>query len=277
MSYSSAIVFIAYIVFNYLCGTIFTQSSNAYWIVAVILGFLSIVIMGIGYKSSNISGGAFALFAILLASGYIFNSMNIGKLKNASDTDFENYKTKTLVSTSSFLFFGLFAYIINRYESDCYSIPEFLCDTDMILLFLLANISIYQLILYLREIKVFSKKTKNASDVSNTSTPELFNILILSLWQLYIYFLSDGFTAGRISKQIGSGNAANMYEIFSSLSIFIIIGFLYFTIHLSNQCESSEKIDNIKEVTYNMIGTTITTIIILILYNTGKLEVSLNK
>tara|TARA_B100000902_G_C27174728_1_gene845745 strand:- start:268 stop:1092 length:825 start_codon:yes stop_codon:yes gene_type:complete len=274
MGYSSAIVFIAYIVFNYLCGTIFTQSSNAYWIVAVILGILSMITMFVGYKYSDISGGAFILFAILLALGYTFNSMNIGKLKNASDTNFENYKTKTLVSTSSFLFFGIFAYTINGYESDCHNRPEFLCNADMILLLLLANISIYQLIIYLREIKAFSKKTKNSS---NTSTPELFNILIISLWQLYIYFLSDGFTNGRIAKQIGSGDPANMYEIFSSLSIFIIIGFLYFTIHLSNECESSEKIENIKEVTYNMIGTTITIIIILILYNTGKLDVILDK
>ena len=108
----------------------------------------------------------------------------------------------------------------------------------------------------------------NASNTENSDTG-LSIIGLICLWQFYIYFLSDGFTDGRMIssiKQMGSGNPKTMYEIFSGLSIIVITGFIINNIYLSSQCvkwKNDETINNSKEITYNMVCTTISTIIIL--------------
>ena len=60
-----------------------------------------------------------------------------------------------------------------------------------------------------------------------------------------------------------------MYEIFSALSIFVIAGFLITNITLTYECDkwkNNKNIDDIKEISYNMVCTTVTTIIILLLF-----------
>jgi hypothetical protein len=268
MSFSNIIAFIGYIVYNYLSGTIFTPKNNAYWIVGIIMGILSIGLIGYGNYYETMNWKVFGGFFVLLGLGYTFNIWNISKT-NASDTHLENYQTKTNISTTLFLICGLFAYILNYYEGDRCSTPEFLCNTDMIMLFIIANISVYQFVHFFR---LDDTKLYTTSKDTDTSKTGIFNIAILCLWQFYIYFLSDGFTDGKLIsniKQYGSGDKKTMYEIFSALSIFVIAGFLITNITLTYECDkwkNNKNIDDIKEISYNMVCTTITTIIILLLF-----------
>tara|TARA_B100001094_G_scaffold47375_1_gene42622 strand:- start:5489 stop:6316 length:828 start_codon:yes stop_codon:yes gene_type:complete len=272
MGYLNAIVFLGYIVYNYLTGSILTPKNDAYWITAICMFILSIGLLTYGNydKDNGINWFVLITFIVILFLGYGSNAYNMSKLKNASDTHLEHYQNKTNISTSLFLICGLFAYILNYYEGDrCYT-PEFLCNKNMIMMFVLVNISIYQ---FVHTFRLMGNKTlyttDKDTDVSNTG---IFNIAILCLWQFYIYFLSDGFTDGKIlsnMKQTGSGNKKTMYEIFSALSIFVIAGFLGTNIALTYECDkwkNNKMIDDVKEISYNMVCTTVTTIIILTLF-----------
>jgi len=269
MGYSNTIAFISYIVYNYLSGTIFTPSNNAYIISGIIMFVLSIGLIAYGNYDNGMKWKMFGMFFILLVIGYTFNILNINKSKNASDTHLEYYQNKTNISTTLFLICGLFAYTLNYYEGDRCSTPEFLCNGNMIMLFILANITVYQLVHYLRltDSKLYIKD-KN-TDISKSG---IFNISILCLWQFYIYFLSDGFTDGKLIgniRQYGSGDKKTMYEIFSALSIIVIAGFLIANITLTYECDkwkNNKNMDDVKEISYNMVCTTITTIIILLLF-----------
>jgi hypothetical protein len=259
------IVFLGYIVYNYLAGSLFDKGDKYwYFISAAILFIVSCALLLIknGTKVA-------LLFMLFLAIGYASTAFNMYYLKSASDTTIENYQMKTKISTTLFLMCGLFAYILNYYESnDCYS-NELLCNKSILMIFLIANISIYQMVHFSRQHikKIYSI---NASNTENSDTG-LSIIGLICLWQFYIYFLSDGFTDGRMIssiKQMGSGNPKTMYEIFSGLSIIVITGFIINNIYMSSQCvkwKNDETINNSKEITYNMVCTTISTIIILTL------------
>jgi hypothetical protein len=270
MSYSNIIVFLGYIVYNYLSGTIFTPKNNIYWIISIIMGLVSIGLLAYGnYDGNGINWIKLSMFIAILAIGYGSNIYNLSKLKNASDTHLEHYQNKTVISTSLFLLCGLFAYMLNYYEGDrCYT-SEFLCNTDIVMIFILANISIYQ---FVHAFRLTGNKLLYTDKNTDSSSNGIFNIAILCLWQFYIYFLSDGFTDGKIMsnvKQIGSGDKKTMYEIFSALSIFVIGGFLVTNLILTFECDkwkNEKNIDNIKEISYNMICSTFTTIIILLIF-----------
>ena len=190
------------------------------------------------------------------------NDKNIELIEN-------NYSLKTLASTIAFLFVGIIAWYINRKETgnSCENSYELLCNFNIIILFIISSISIYQLINLLRFEKVLFL---DDSDSIDKSTYTSFTILILCLWQFYIYFLADGFREGRmipaLLKQTGSSDSNSMYEFFSFLSILIIIGYVINNYILSTQCRewyNKNMVNNIREITYNIIGTTITTIIII--------------
>jgi hypothetical protein len=271
MGYSNGIVFIGYIVYNYLSGSIFDSKKDMYWIVAAIMGAVSLGLLAYGnYDDDGMKWKVFTMFFLLLALGYSSNITNITKLKNASNTHVEHYQNKTSISTSLFLLCGLFAYIFNYYEGDRCNYPEFLCNTNMIMIFILANISIYQ---FVHIFRLTGNKTLYTTDKdTDTSSTGIFNIAILCLWQFYIYFLSDGFTDGTILsniKQTGRGDKKTMYEIFSALSIFVIGGFLVTNLTLTFECDkwkNNKNIDDVKEISYNMICSTFTTIIILLIF-----------
>ena len=187
----------------------------------------------------------------------------------------DNYSLKTLTSTIAFIFVGIIAWYINRKETgnSCENSSELLCNFNIILLFIISSISIYQFINWLRLKKVLFLDDSNELDKSSYIT---FTILILCLWQFYIYFLVDGFRDGRIIptlKQMGSGDSNSMYEVFSFLSIIILIGFGINNYILSTQCRdwySKNMVNHIRELSYNMIGTTITSIIIIMVLS-GRL------
>ena len=67
MSYSNIIVFLGYIVYNYLSGTIFTPKNNIYWIVAIIMGLVSIGLLAYGnYGGDGMKWKIFIICLIIL-------------------------------------------------------------------------------------------------------------------------------------------------------------------------------------------------------------------
>ena len=65
MSFSNIIAFIGYIVYNYLSGTIFTPKNNTYWIVGIIMGVLSIGLIGYGNYYETMNWKVFFIFSII--------------------------------------------------------------------------------------------------------------------------------------------------------------------------------------------------------------------
>ena len=90
-----------------------------------------------------------------------------------------------------------------------------------------------------------------------------------------MYFLAGGFSDSSIMTSIPSKISDNynyksdktMYEFFSFISVFVIIAFIVSTEVLIKNCNTDKKLDSkintIKNITGNMIGTTITSIIII--------------
>ena len=278
MGYLNIVVFLGYIVYNYLSGSVLTPKNPWYFIIAIIMGVLSIALLAYSnYDRSNevMNWKIFIIFLILLGIGYGSNIYGISKLENASQTKIEHYQNRILFSTSFFLFCGLIAYGLNFYESDRCNNSEFLCNTDMMIILLIGYISIYQLV---HSFRFSDNKTFFISDEdTDTSKTGILNISILCLWQFYIYFLLDGFTGGtiktKISEMHGSGNRQTMYEIFSGLSLIVIVGFLLNNILLTNETKKCKNeninkgyVDDIKEVSYNMIITTFVVMFIILFF-----------
>ena len=90
--------------------------------------------------------------------------------------------------------------------------------------------------------------------------------------------MADGFRDSKILYGIkdyitrgGGNNQKSMYELFSFLSVFVIIAFIISNEVLIKNC-TSDKLKNfentknsINSITWNMIGTMITTIIIILI------------
>ena len=123
-------------------------------------------------------------------------------------------------------------------------------------------------------------KLNNAWGFKTESSTEgniLLNVGVLTLWQIYMYFLAGGFKDSSIISKVkshiyednytGKSGEKTMYEFFSFISIFIIVVYLISNEVLIKNCKSTKEFDNmkntIKNITWNMIGTTITTVTII--------------
>ena len=119
------------------------------------------------------------------------NLINTKKNDKNIKTIEDNYSLKTLTSTIAFIFVGIIAWYINRKETgnSCQNSSELLCNFNIILLFIISSISIYQFINWLKLKKVLFL---DDGDELTKSSYITFTIVILCLWQFYIYFLVDG-------------------------------------------------------------------------------------
>ena len=281
MGYLEPIVFVIFIVYAILAGSFYKVGNNI-WnnIYPAIAGLITLLSLGYYTFKEDKERGLHILLLLVLIGGYVFICWNMNLINTKKDdknikTIEDNYSLKTLTSTIAFIFVGIIAWYINRKETgnSCENSSELLCNFNIILLFIISSISIYQFTNWLRLKKVLFLDDSNELDKSSYIT---FTILILCLWQFYIYFLVDGFRDGRIIptlKQMGSGDSNSMYEVFSFLSIIILIGFGINNYILSTQCRdwySKNMVNHIRELSYNMIGTTITSIIIIMVLS-GRL------
>ena len=267
------LIFIGYIVYNYLFGIIYNKKNWWYWIymVIIVLSLIGLVYKDIGSNDRS-KVLLFALF-IVIGTGLLTHNMfylGSGKIdKEKIDNLIEDQQRKTNWSTTLFIIAGLLAYITNTgiIGSDC---TDILCDDINIFIFIIANICVYQFLNMLKLTNSWGFKSDTSSE-SNI----IMNIGILTLWQIYMYFLAGGFSDSSIMTSIKSKISDNynyksdktMYEFFSFISVFVIIAFIVSTEVLIKNCNTDKKLDSkintIKNITGNMIGTTITSIIII--------------
>lgn len=275
--FNPTLVFIGYIVFNILTKELFSKDDKVwYWITSVVMWLLSSIILW--FNMYNTQDSSLLIFFIpILFIGYLMTSLNMYSLKNASDTNVTRYQDKTLFSTIIFAMCGLFGYFINHAYSNNCSIPELLCNNSLVYIIIILNITVYQSVHYIRYNK---NKTLFSDKDTDSSSLDAFPIMTLCLWQIYMYFLIDGIKDGPIitsardavKSQYGSGNPNTMHELFSFLSVVLIPILLGSMWYIDKQCDKVDDskvttIDNIKEISYNMIGTLITTFIIAFTYS----------
>ena len=83
------------------------------------------------------------------------------------------------------------------------------------------------------------------------------NIVVMCIWQIYVYMLIDGFKESgfHYSSLSKGGSNSSMYEIFSYISIFLVIA-LFVTNIIG-------YVNDIKELQYNLLTSTILTFVII--------------
>ena len=214
--------------------------------------------------SSTRSGQNYLLFAIILTIGYIISILNIMKnMDNKNDNDILNtLRTKNVISSFLFSLFGLIAWI----SITCDSKKILLCDGDIVLLLILVNIVVYNIINYLKLHGLGWLWASNSASNTETNINYDFEVLIiLCIWQLYIYFLVDGFRSTSIAN-LKESITTNVGFMFTMLSMFVIFTLLIYTFVSSAACQKwkyTKHINNLREISYNMFITAFISIIII--------------
>ena len=270
------LIFVGYIVYNYLFGIIFDKRYMLwYWIYMCSIALSLVGLIYNDYASNKSRVILFVVFIVIGTALLTFNMFYLGgdKIdKEKIDDVIKDQQSKTNWSTSLFVIAGLIAYVTNTgiIGSGC---KDILCDDINIIIFIIANICVYQLFntLKLTGFGGFKSDTSSESNI-------LINVGILTLWQIYMYFLAGGFSDSSIMTNIKSKisddynykSDKTMYEFFSFISIFVIVAFMVSNEILIRNCKTDDTnksfitIKNtIKNITWNMIGTTITSMIII--------------
>lgn len=266
------ITFLAFIVYNILSGTIYNKDNRLWYILYCVgLSVMLAILFGVVY-----SGGItlkLLLFIFFIIAGTIIQTWNMVMLQNKKDDDLiADHKTNTNWSTGLFVVAGIVAGSLNSVASDCDGSGEILCSANNIMLFIIANITVYQFINLLKNLGWGLNKDKTSNENI------MLHVGILTLWQIYLYFLADGFRDSTILSSLkdhitrGGGNGhKTMYQLFSFISIFVIISFIVSNEVLIKNC-TADKLkgfentkNSINSITWNMVGTMATTVIIVFL------------
>jgi len=265
------IVFMIYLLFNLISISILdiNDKKSVYLVGGIVTLIVSFAILGIYYfNTTDLSYSIPILLSIILIFGYSFTIATIYQNIEKKDEQITaTLKVKVLLSSFIFPLVGMISYFINSMLGDCND-SELLCNKSIIMILILSNIVIYNSINYL---KLYGNNWIWQTNDDEKNTSDIGIIFILSLWQFYIYFLVDGFRGGNI-RSIHT-NATNsptdnktITEMFSGLSIIIIITLLINTFVSNSQCEKWKNtlhINNFKEISYNMIVNTLFSIIII--------------
>lgn len=266
------LTFLAFIVYNILSGTIYNKDNRLWYILYCVgLSVMLAILFGVVY-----SGGItlkLLLFIFFIIAGTIIQTWNMVMLQNKKDDDLiADHKTNTNWSTGLFVVAGIVAGSLNSVASDCDGSGEILCSANNIMLFIIANITVYQFINLLKNLGWGLNKDKTSNENI------MLHVGILTLWQIYLYFLADGFRDSTILSSLkdhitrGGGNGhKTMYQLFSFISIFVIIAFIVSNEVLIKNC-TADKLkgfentkNSINSITWNMVGTMATTVIIVFL------------
>jgi hypothetical protein len=268
------ITFLAFIVYNILSGTIYNK-DNSLWYYLYCVGLsvmLAILFFVVGRNKGSYT--KLLLFIFFIIAGTIIQTWNMVMLQNKKDDDLiADHKTNTNWSTGLFVVAGIVAGSLNSVASDCDGSGEILCSANNIMLFIIANITVYQFINLLKNYNSMGLK-KDKTRNENI----MLHVGILTLWQIYLYFLADGFRDSTILSSIkdhitrgGATGHKTMYQLFSFISIFVIIAFIVSNEVLIKNC-TADKLkgfentkNSINSITWNMVGTMTTTVIIVFL------------
>ena len=187
---------------------------------------------------------------------------------NKKDDDNKNATDYSLVMIMLFTLSGAIAFFVNKYEGETCSSSnaELLCNKTFIMIYILLSIGVYYFIKLLKK-NGWILFNQESNDTSN----DFFNIIILSVWQLYVYLLLDGFNLGSdktssmssvSSNYYGGAGSNTMYKLFSYMSLVVLAGLFISNSIIFSEIES-DKLNNIKELQYNLITTSVLTIILI--------------
>lgn len=269
------IISLIYILYNIITLTVINKDQKLWihLIVGGIIGILSLSALVIYYlntKETQSNGLFLLLFGLILIIGYIFSLINISNTINDKDIDeneINTLRTKTLVSNLLFTIVGIVSYGINSAWGDCQNINELLCDKNIVLLLIISNIVVYNSINFLKlhgQDWIWTKEEKK-EDKENIGM-DLGVIIMLMIWQFYIYFLIDGFKGATLSNTPSIPQDKNINVLFNGLSVIVILSLLIYSFVTNAQCKEWKNIkhvNNIKEISYNMLISSIISIIII--------------
>lgn len=269
------IISFIYILYNIITLTVIDKNQElgihiAVGIVIALLSFGVLLIYYLKTKKTENNGLFLLLFGIILIIGYIFGFINISNTINDKDIDeneINTLRTKTIISSVLFTIVGLVSYGINSVWGDCQNINELLCDENIVLLLIISNIVVYNSINFLKlhgQDWIWTKEEKK-EDKENIGM-DLGAIIMLMIWQFYIYFLVDGFKGAKLSNTPSIPQDKNINVLFSGLSVIVILSLLIYSFVTNSQCKEWKNIkhvNNIKEISYNMLISSIISIIII--------------
>ena len=253
------IIFIA--IPGYAKVNVFTKFSESVWgnLFTLLLTLALIIINGFNiFKEQN-----FMNMWYIIISFVIIICLYVNTESNYIETDESRENYKNMITSCVFSFFtaGGFAYLINKVlGSSCTSDSlELLCNPSLLVLFITMCIGVYYTIITIKNSNsdILFKKTEQ----SKYEFEGIF-IIIIALWQLYLYMVLDGF-------KLSSDN--NMYQIIPILTIIYIL-YSYITDRvLINQCndwgDNVSSINNITEINTNIVVTTLIGALIVISFN----------
>ena len=238
------------------------------WIFGIIGGGflgLALLLVGLSYHNNLIFRNESIMIGIIFL--LIGVPIIIDKIKKNKNEDSHKDDMVGSVTISFFLAIGLIIHlIISNIQSCGTGYDELLCRGIFILIIIFMNFSIYNGAKLLKKHKLaVYKEDREIYEHTNW-----ISMLIMGVWQIYIYMLVDGFKGsnwGSIEKRGGGGNA---YQYFSYTSLFMISTIFIINIVAlekgGKMCEKqSVYIDEMKDVQYQLLVSTVFTLVIVAL------------
>tara|TARA_Y100000593_G_C4273944_1_gene318955 strand:+ start:234 stop:1010 length:777 start_codon:yes stop_codon:yes gene_type:complete len=241
-------------------------NKEIYLGVSIGISILALVFIWMSYNKRLIFFKESIIITIIFIS--IAIPTIIDKYADNKDTDDQNKDdTVRSVAISFFLAIGLIIHlIISNIQSCGTGYDELLCRGIFILIIIFMNYSIYNGAKLLKKHKLaVYKDDREIYDNTNWSS-----MLMMGIWQIYIYMLVDGFKGSNWGSIDKRGGGDNTHEYFSYSSLFIISTIFVVNIialeMVNNMCEEkSVYINEMKDIQYQLLVSTILTLVIVAL------------
>jgi len=265
------IIFILVIFYILYTSTIYEINKDYNWLHDTVLygsGLFIIIMTFLNLYKNKSDLNYWLLFIIIGIVGTVIANMMYSKAisDDKKETYMNNYKIKTLLSIFLFIIVGIVSYFIaNLFGDECTNAnPELLCSKSFISVFILMAILVYY------AVNFWKKYIQWGFVIDNNSTFDWYNILLIGLWQFYLYMVIDGFSGGSVVKTSNSyyygGGSSNIFEMVTIMTIiFIICNFImqFITNQECDKWKNVTRVNNIKEIQANIIITTIISVIMV--------------
>jgi len=225
-------------------------ANNVVYISGPIVLITSLITSYILHKNNMALAIWLFISIIILLVLIILNTVYSNKMKeDEKDVFMINNRMKTLTGFFGFLFIGLVFWII----TNCDSIRSLLCNPSYIIIFILMSFNIYYAINLSR---TFNTSLGFQPEEKSTNKANGIGILVvLCIWQIFIYMLSDGFKYNRTSESTGG-----MFKLVA-IMIFVYIIFNFVITEVKDaQCKewnNKKRVNDIKEISANILITSI--------------------
>ena len=248
------------LMYIYVVLSDFLENLNGWVHILIGLGFL--IASSLLLYNTELSVSQSIIIIIIFIS--IITTNIVDKFKD-KDNDNDSLTIFNSVSLTLFGFVGFLAHYINHHFGDSCppsGVMEVLCDNKFILIFVFMNFCVINLYNVLKKHKAWPYN----SEVNSERYMKYLNILIMCIWQIYIYMLVDGFKQSNFhySSLTKGGSNNSMYEIFSYVSLFLVTALFITNIIGFNKCDNKNGyVNDLKEIQYNLLTSTILTFIII--------------